>query len=250
MKIFVTILLYITVSIAFAERIDGPANIRDKPNGTKLFSLYDGLLIYPISKHGDWYKIHLLLNVKSSDYLLNTQQVSKGSPLFTTYRNLEAGKAVNTVSAPLSQMYSEDGEGEVLTVVIEGYTFKNNLKEKVLIEESLVELLEITHPITKDELEPHLKQYGYAKYWGENTYFSGYTYHGDLVYDPSPTVRIILFLCHDELCAISHQRPITYPAWKSAKATRGLELMFLSNFPRERYDEFMNWYNESFSWAD
>lgn len=250
MKIFITLLLCITASTSLAERIDGPANIRDNPNGNKLFTLDDGLLIYPVSEHGDWYKIHLLLNVKRSDYLLSTQQVLKGSPLFTTYRNLEASKAVNTVSAPLSQMYSEDGEGEIFTVVIEGYTYKENIKEKALIEESLVDLLETNHPVSKHELESYLKRYDYAKYWGEDAYFTGFAYPGDLVYDPSPTARIILFLCQGELCAISHQRSITFPTWRRTKASRGLELMFLSNFPRERHEEFMQWYNESFSWAD
>lgn len=250
MKLAIFTFLLLFTNLVQAERLDGPANIRVKPNGGLMASLADNLTIYPLSRHGEWYKVHLLVSVKNSDYLIESNKVIKNATLHEPYRNMPIGRTLNQIHAPLSRLYSEDGKGEYLVVVLEGYTHKNNLKEQELLEEGLARLLGTSAPVTIDNLKSHLQLYRYGKYWGKHDDFSGYTYNGDLVYDPSPTVRIILFLCNDELCAIAHQRPIDIPSWKDMKSHRGLTLTLLNNFPKPKYNEFLNWYNRSFAWYD
>ncbi len=114
-----------------AELIDGPANIRENPNGQILFSLNDNVPIgYKVDKDG-WYNVSLTVCVKENDFS-NEKGIIKGAKLFDSAMN-EIGNTLDAI--PLSYFIggnpSYNKEDHIYTCTINGYTFRDNLKDNI-----------------------------------------------------------------------------------------------------------------------
>ncbi len=134
--ILIAILFLLMLNTVFAESIDGPANIREKPNGKIIFSLNDGAIVgcHGLSKNG-WYVIALTVFVKESSFTKD-KKVKAGEILYDI-----KGKEIGKTSAVILPQEWEDIEYHnqlnLYSCVIDGYTFENNIKPESLLERQL-----------------------------------------------------------------------------------------------------------------
>ncbi len=111
-----------------AQLIDGPANIREKPNDKLLFSINDNVPVNYRFYQNDWYLVSFTVNVHESDFL-SDNVISKEAKLFDSSGN-EIGKTLDNISVS-NEKTTYHPENHTYTCVFEGYTFKNNLKDSI-----------------------------------------------------------------------------------------------------------------------
>ena len=92
MKKFITVFLLSLLfsTNIFADLIDGPANIRETPNGKILFSLNNDVSVQCEDIADNWCHISLMVWVKPED-VLNKKQIKKDAILYDS-DNHEIGK--------------------------------------------------------------------------------------------------------------------------------------------------------------
>lgn len=132
MKKYLLIVLFIFI-VSFnvtAQLIDGPANIREKPNGKVLYSINDNVPVDYRFFQNDWYIVSFTVNVPEADFSIENG-ISKEAILYDIAGN-EIGKAMDNI--PVSkENITYHQENHIYTCVLEGYTFKNNLKDSISI---------------------------------------------------------------------------------------------------------------------
>jgi hypothetical protein len=138
MRIISTLIFLVTITTTFGQYIDGPANIRSKPNGDKLFSVNNLVSIRLDGEpKNDWYRISLhcfvkpiqLIDkktIKANSILLN----SKGDSIGYTLDEFQ-------VNENLNENYRKYNELESVEIELTGFTFKNNIKHNLSFEEIL-----------------------------------------------------------------------------------------------------------------
>ena len=202
-------LILLFVSVAFCcwsqdnlhlDIIDGPANIREKPNGKLLFELYDNSAVTSTVLKNNWYNIGLFVkvnNIKSKSYL------NEGDLIFNI-NNEKIGIVINKTPIHLKRSESDIG-------FIFGYTFKNNIKKIKSPEYVLEKLVEENAARTKEEFNYLLSQYHFELY-GRNKYLipgiEMYTISESILYDITPTFRISLLFKDNRIVAVVHTRKL------------------------------------------
>lgn len=138
MRIISTLIFLVTITTTFGQYIDGPANVRNKPNGDKLFSINNLVLIQLDEElQNDWNKINLrcfvkpnqLIDkkiIKANSLLLN----SKGDSIGYTFIEFQVDENFN-------KNYRSYNELEFVEIEISGFTFKDNIKHNLSFEEIL-----------------------------------------------------------------------------------------------------------------
>ena len=104
--------------------IDGPANIRQNPNGKTLLSLNDNVEVEIISDDGTWYLIAVKVEVISS-YYSSIDVIKKGEDLYT---NINSIIGITKSDIIISDKWLQSITGQTFSVRIEGYTHRNNIK--------------------------------------------------------------------------------------------------------------------------
>jgi hypothetical protein len=129
-----------------SDIIDGPANVRNSPNGEILFELHDNTPITSTKIDNNWYNIGLFVkisNIGDKNYLYANE------PIYNTHE-IEIGKIMS--KTPIYLKRSEENIG-----FISGYTFKNNIKNDKSPEFVLKKLIGLT--IKKEGFNAFLDEY-------------------------------------------------------------------------------------------
>jgi hypothetical protein len=108
-------------SAVVAAVIDGPANIRDKPNGRIIASLDDGVSVECKHRVGDWYLTAIAVKIPSVSVEQN--HVKKNTVLVTA-SNKPVGKTVSSTPLLYPKLYWDGFTGK-----IEAYTHAQNLRK-------------------------------------------------------------------------------------------------------------------------
>ena len=128
--IIIPIILFCLYDFSFAEIIDGPANVREEPNGKAIFSLYDSVKVYCGSEENGWFKIHISIQRVENDIYTDSRNwifFKKGKFLVDWWTKKKIGTAKQDFEMHIVS------HGEKL-FDITGYIKKNNIYQESIVE--------------------------------------------------------------------------------------------------------------------
>ncbi|HYG03616.1 MAG TPA: hypothetical protein VD927_14305 [Chryseosolibacter sp.] len=230
--------VFLTAVSAFAERIDGPANIRSKVKGEIILSLNDDVKVEVGELENDWYKI--LISIVLTEEQYKNDIVKKGTKLYNGEKK-EIGVALQDLNIDAS--YAGGGgagipkwyHGEVY-----GYTFKFNIKPESIVEPVLSKLVLSNKQLTLNVFQDHLKYFGYIDGLKLNdTAYKTYMIYESLLNDPSPLDRIRLIFEKERLIAIVHLKELNLPGFETIPIARERKLTLLKAFSPQEKDTFI-----------
>lgn len=184
---------------SMAEYIDGPANIRDEPNGKVIYQLNDYEQVFPKPYKDGWYKMELTACVKPADYDMETYTIKAGTTIYQCDGDI-MGQTYVDIEAD-TQGCDPEGEDYCLVMIVDGVTYKSNIRGGMLLEESLMGLLN-NGVHTRQGLKEHMDTYVYESIGVVGSSLNIYFSRGSHVFDPSPTPRLMLVFHEDSLVAV------------------------------------------------
>lgn len=207
------------------EQIDGPANIRDSINGNILFSLNDKVNVDVVGYKNDWFIIYVFVD---SINVLNNR-IKNSDSIFQNNKVAGISLTNNTVF----EYYSGSN-------VIEGYTHKNNIKEKTLIESVIVSNL------AKRDLKDWnsiIKKFDFEIRDDILDYNAFQLYENN---DISPGWRVLLLFEDNKLVGFLHTRKIQSSLLKTNKLEgfKDYKLSFYKDYNTEKSIRFSNYINK------
>jgi hypothetical protein len=218
------------------ERIDGPANVRDKENGTIILSLDDDVLVETIPEQDGWYQIGFYIQLdKDTDPIVNLDPE-------THLRNID-GQPIGRTKVPVEVWRMDDSIG-----LIEGFTYRDNIKKHSIPEIALEREIRNGH-FTFSALKQYVESFKFMEYELNPSinYRQLFIYESSIV-DPSPRDRItLLFDENENLVGIFHSRELLLPQYETYELTRGHSytcIADLDNNEKQRIiDERVSFYN-------
>lgn len=133
MRLIAIFLFVFLSSNLFGQYINGPANIRDKPNGEILYSINDYVKVYiqDDSISNDWRKIILTCKVKPNDLINKT--TLKASSILYSINGDSVGYALKEFKVYENQNQNDRNYSELkmISVFLKGFTFKSNLRNEL-----------------------------------------------------------------------------------------------------------------------
>jgi len=205
--------------LILGERIDGPANIRERVNGKILFSLNDGVLVETAPQVNNWQTIGLVVALTKKQ--LAEFKIYPNSKLLSV-AGKELGMTYDTVYIQMGMEEEKSGQ-------IGGFTHRNNIKEHTIPEKAFI------HELNKGNFSlKTMKDFLQSFAFLEDPYqkISGYkAFHIDesTVVDLSPRDRItLLFDSKGVLKVAIHTRPLNTSAYKTHALVRGHSLTVFS----------------------
>ena len=239
---------------AFAERIHGPANIRETPSGKILFTLNDSVLVSAAPMRDGWFQIGIFVRLKTYEKFPEPEtevmkEIKKGSILFDMKKK-EIGITTDIVLPKDIGFTSEQGK-RVLEAHISGYTHQDNIRKDSIVEENLERILDNSkRPVLLSTLRTHLKAFEYH----HSTLpigFESYMCHEYSLDDPSPGPRIILIVQEQNLVAIISSRSLFVEHIGSAPPILDrYDLIYLQDMPAEDKTQLEHYYLNRFRYSD
>jgi hypothetical protein len=232
-KLFLGLLFGLVSLTVFAEKIDGPANIRTEPKGEVRFSLNDQVVVECTEIKKDWYEI--LVTIKLTEQQYNTYPLifKKGTKLFDMQDNeigetlvdLRVGSKMTAGGAPgVPKWYASE---------LHGYTYKSNIRPESIVEPVLKDLIkENKSNLTIDNFKNHMSEFHYTDGLEIPNYGNLTTYmiYENAIDDPSPLDRIRLVFEDNKLIAIIHSRELDLFDFKTYEIARGRKLTIIKQF--------------------
>jgi len=215
------------------ERIDGPANIRNKPNGDILFELQDNALIETTELREGWYEVLIYGDIEYNEYGIDS--IQKGRNIISNGETI--GKVLKTHSIGT-------GRGnDFASAMLHGYTHKNNIKPETIIENAFLKKLSegkreinLWYDFIKDfKLEENAVSYDKLE-----TY---YNYESSAV-DPSPGFRIVLLFQKNNLVGFMHSRDLKIEKTKVHKLNWSYYVTFYEDYTEKDQLKFVDYMNE------
>lgn len=195
---------FFTANISFAEIIDGPANVRDKPNGKIKYSLLDSIAVEYIEQVNNWYKIGIFCLVDTCDLFVLTNNeypdmiLKKGVQIKDSL-NKKIGHTLDSIRGwPYNRKPNTYG---CLEMILEGYTHEQNIRPNSIVENALDSLLR-SGKNTYEDFSKHIDQFNYYEW---SLFLDSYILYESWFSDPSPGPRIILFFENNKLFAILYR---------------------------------------------
>lgn len=216
------------------ERIDGPANIRSKPNGEIFFELYDNVLVEVSSEpENDWYQVLVYSEIDYAEFGLDS--MVKDRPLIVDGDTI--GKVLKTHAVGTGQA------GNFAFADLYGYTHKDNIKPETVIESVFKrELLKNGRKLSQwkgfiDAFDLETDAFDYREF---QTF---YNYENTLD-DPSPGFRIVLLFEKDDLIGFIHSRELVVHETQTHKLNWSYYVTFFEEYPEKEQLSFVNYMNE------
>lgn len=222
------------------ERIDGPANIRNKPNGELLFELYDNSLVEVSSESkNDWYEVLVYADIDYNEFEMDS--INKGRYIIANNDTL--GKVIKShyVSTGKSKDYSY--------AMLYGYTHKNNIKPETVLENALQKYLQ-NNQRNLDYWKIFIKSFALKEDAIEYKNFKTYYNYESCVDDPSPGFRIVLLFDNKELIGLIHSRKLNIHKTKTYKLNWSYYITFFEKYTETEQKEFVDFMNEWINGVD
>lgn len=220
--------------LIIGERIDGPANIRNKPNGDILFELNDNALVEVSSKpENDWYEVLVYADIDYNEFGMDS--ILKDRPIIVN--NDTIGKVTKT-------HYVSTGQGgNFAYAMLYGFTHKNNIKPETVIE-----------TIFKKNLTDNGRYFSSWKRFietfkldndavGYEAFESFYNYENSIE-DPSPGFRIVLLFKKQRLIGLIHSRELQIENTVTHKLNWSYYVTFFDDFAEREQLKFVDYMNE------
>ncbi len=183
----------------FAERIDGPANVRDKPNGKALFSLNDSVKVICNSFENGWYHIGVYVYFPAKS--LQQQTLAKGTVLLDKNGN-EIGHLLSSMEL---NYHEPDPSGETWGTYLTAYTYKGNIRPDSFQEYQIEQLLNSPEYLKISDFNAFLAEHEGQQ---DEDWEDGIKTFTTLENWYSDRERVRLLFENNTLVAIFHLRPI------------------------------------------
>ena len=227
-KLLLVLVLFFQITCVFAEIIDGPANIREKPSGKIVAVLNNGVaveMLPPYLSGKSWYSVGLVAYVEKGAFINNPKKLEvRGQyPLYDKQGRV-IGKTIETFK--IGWDIGEE-KGRVGVVIEHVYAHKDNIRSDSIPESELVNLLDAKGPtILRSELKGFLSKYGFEK-WpivGDKD-IEDYFIDESWIYDLSPMPRLQLIFFKNRLVAIIHRNLLISEKYGSRELFREMKFM-------------------------
>lgn len=222
------------IELIIGERIDGPANIRSKPNGEILFELYDNTLVEVTTKpENGWYQVLVYADIDYTEFGMDS--ILKNRPIIVEN---------DTIGMVHKSHYVSTGRGgDFAYAMLYGYTHKNNIKPETVIE-----------TVFKKNLADNGRDFSSWKEFietfkldndavGYGEFESFYNYE-NTIEDPSPGFRIVLLFDKNKLAGLIHSRELQIENMKTHKLNWSYYVTFFDDYPEKGQLEFVDYMNE------
>jgi len=232
-----TIALVALVSLpCAAEVIDGPANVREAPDGRALLALDDKVSVESKEYNNDWFNIDLpvYVDVKNAFADKAPPILNKGIKLYDE-RGVKIGITLEKVKADL--FFDEDIHNGRKIVVLKGFAHRQNIRRDSILEPQLSAVLNASKALALEDFRNHIKSFRY-KEWMPRERFISYIQFNRPTTDPTPWPRAILFFYEGKLVAVYHGRPIPSTRITASAKIRGDTMSYVNNIPQELRKKF------------
>lgn len=216
-----------------AERIDGPANIRDRPNGEILFSLNDNVLVDVSPSKDDWHE--LIVYAETNELNKDVDSIYKDSPIFLDKKN--AGTIIKT------QFAYRTNSGKESYIMLHGFTHKDNIKPETILENQLLKGLKESNrkfDYWKEFIHSFKLRNEAFDYEGFDSYYN----YENGVEDPSSGFRIVLLFEKEELKGFIHSRALKLEGMITHKLERGYHISYYHDYPQNRQHNFIDYFED------
>jgi hypothetical protein len=233
--------LFAFVSLnAWAEMIDGPANIRDKPNGRTLFSLNDNVIVESSSPQHGWFKIDLPVYVDEDKSFVDDEgMVLNDSVKLYDENGSQIGNTLSKVKA--FPYYDQSVVNGRRVVVLKGVTSKKNIRPKSILELRLAAVLDTSKTLSLDKFHDVMTEFHF-KEWMPHEKFTPYILFDDVTISPSPWPRAVLFFYDKKFVAVYHSKPISSSHLILSEDIRGSTMSYVQNVKLEIRDKLSEIY--------
>lgn len=213
------------------ERIDGPANIREEPNGRLFMELFDNVKVDAAELDGDWFEIVIFAEFKQSDFNDGEEKT-----LIKAGRSIvQDGETIGKLTEDI-EVYIFEGGTRILGI-LKGYTHKDNIKEYSIIERAIEKKLtdgEMSFSnwelfISKFELYDTGLEFNNLENIKSFIMPDNYAQMG-----PSPGPRVILIFDEETLIGFYHSRSLNIEDNTTIKLERYGSLSIFKNYPEDK----------------
>ena len=221
------------------ERIDGPANVRDKPNGKTLFELKDNTLVECTPLNENWHQILVYTDINPKEYGIDS--LKKSRSIITN--NQIIGVIKNTLVVDTGY------DGKNYYAILWGYTHKNNIKPESVIENAVEKkLLEKNYNL--HNWDKFIRNFDMERdafnYEGIESFYN----YENLIEDPSPGFRIVLLFEKKKLIGLLHSRTIAIPNSETHILDWPYFITFFKSYSRDKQLRLINFINKWFQGVD
>jgi hypothetical protein len=226
------------------ERIDGPANVRDKINGKILFRLMDNVPVFTADSSGKWFKIALEVDLSEDEY--KSHFLAKDTRIFMNGR--EVGKTMDRLN--LEDVYSDTTSAGYrgYNGQIAGYTSVKNIKEQSLPENCLCQLIAQNNTLTTEKAKDYIVGFRFAE--GRKGRFKDFQLDDGFVEGPYMMLRLDLIFFEDKLIAVVHRRNLVCQNRPVQQLKRGYNLTIVGSQNPALIEEFIKEFNSFITHAD
>lgn len=240
MKLLVLIIgVFAIHSAAYAEVINGPANVRAEINGSLLISVNDRQSVYAHELENEWHRVHVVGFVRAEEMVNDV--LSKGAKLYEKNFQTEIGTTLISIAFGDEHPYYEYSDS-VLVVMIVGYTHQNNIQFNSVLER------QVENISTKNEFYAHdslIHQFDFYEINLPN-YKMYFVYDNNSLFS-NPDCRLILYFNNDnQLIAVAnHTRKLELISFGESKIDKFYRLQYvmdLTNTERQKFELQANEY--------
>ena len=239
-QVFFILLFTIFSCELYAEKIDGPANIRRSPEGEQFISLFDKTEVTCTEIDNNWYQVGFVVKITKEQYDQNEITIPRGTKLYSLQNKL-IGESLAELTF-VSKMSGGRAKNTWYATEFVGYTYKSNILPESIPENGLRDIL-IQH---KNELqfiqfEPYIKQFDFdeVEFLDLESGYKEYMIYENWIDDPSPMDRIRLLFKKNNLVAIIHTRDLGVDYLDQIDLIRGRNISIIENMSIEERDDFV-----------
>ncbi len=246
MKNLLLRLFFLIIPIAFAnaEIIDGPANVRDKPNGDIAYSLEDDQYVYAYEPINNWFKITVTAIIRVED-LKNDSLISKDAILYDY--DFQTPKGVTKSVLNISGYTTETEDENFIEVMLFGYTFKNNIKVSSILEREIERT--INNSLFEELTELKKKFDFYEHKVGE--YIVWTTYDWEVPWGSADFRMMIYFNSERQIIGVANKgRKLTLRNKSESTIDRNYRIQYLVDMNKEDQKNFSEAMTRAFAGRD
>jgi hypothetical protein len=215
------------------ERVDGPAIVRDKPNGEALFELYDNTLVESAPLKDDWFQVLVYTDIDYEEFGIDS--LVEGRYLISDGDTI--GRILKTHGVSTGR-----GKDQAYAMVY-GYTHKDNIKPGTIIENILSKKLAANERelgLWKGFIKSFKLEDDAIEYKDYKSYFN----YENTVDDPSPGFRIVLLFQAKRLIGLIHSRELAIDNITTRTTNPRYNISFFKDIPVKDQQDFVAYMNE------